>query len=280
MKADMKKTVGIIGFGNMGSAISGRLKARYQVLVFDKDKNKTQNFTGIKLAKNIKDLVTRVDVIILAVKPQDFDSILSEIKDYAQDKLIISIAAGITTAYIQKLLGVDVRVVRVMPNIEIMIGRGIVFVCKGKFATKKDAHFVRSLFNYMGKTIVISEDKINDATAISGSRLAYYCAEIEKKKIDFHNIPKKIEHIFECDLEEAAKSLGFDDIVARTMSIGIGPSCQIFFETKKMNPKELREKITSKKGTTEAALKELRKTGSLIKAVKAAVKRAKELSRG
>jgi len=263
----------------MGSAIGGRLKARYQVFVFDKDKNKTQNLAGIKLAKNIKDLVTRVDVVILAVKPQDFDSILSEIKDYAQDKLIISIAAGITTAYIQKLLG-DVRVVRVMPNIEIMIGRGIVFVCKGKFAAKKDAHFVRSLFNYMGKTIVISEDKINDATAISGSRLAYYCAEIEKKKIDFHKIPKKIEHIFESDLKKAAKSLGFDDMVARTMSIGTGPSCQIFFETKKMNPKELREKVTSKKGTTEAALKELRKTGSLIKAVKAAVKRAKELSRG
>lgn len=275
----MKKTIGIIGFGNMGSAIGDRLKARYQVFVFDKDKNKTQNRAGIKLTKNIKDLVTRVDVVILAVKPQDFDSILNEIKDYAQDKLIISIAAGITTAYIQKLLG-DVRVVRVMPNIEIMIGRGIVFVCKGKFATKKDVHFVRSLFNHMGKTIVISEDKINAATAISGSRLAYYCIEIEKKKIDFHNIPKKIEHIFENDLKKAAKSLGFNDMVARTMSIGTGPSCQIFFETKNINPKELREKVTSKKGTTEAALKELHKTGSLIKAVKAAVKRAKELSGG
>ncbi|MDD4981032.1 MAG: pyrroline-5-carboxylate reductase [Candidatus Omnitrophica bacterium] len=275
----MKKAIGIIGFGNMGSAIGGGLKERYKVSVFDKDKNKTRNLTGIKLAKNIKDLVTRVDVVILAVKPQDFDSILSEIKDYVQDKLVISIAAGRTTSYIQKSLG-DVRVVRVMPNIEIMIGRGIVFVCKGKFATKKDAHFVRSLFNYMGRTIVISEDKIDAATAISGSRLAYYCAEIEKKKIDFHNIPKKIEHIFESELEKAAKSLGFNDMVARTMSIGTGPSCQIFFENKKITPGELREKITSKKGTTEAALKEFRKSGSWIKAVKAALKRARELSRG
>lgn len=274
----MKENIGIIGFGNMGSAIAERIKLDYQVTVFDKNRNKTKNLKSINVADNILDLINKAETVILAVKPQDFDVVLNGIKNYVQNKLIISIAAGIPTVYIQKFLG-DVRVVRVMPNIEIMIGRGIVFICKGKFTKKKDVSFVRSLFNYMGRTRVISEDKIDAATAISGSRLAYYCAEIEKKKIDYHSIPKKIEHMFESDLKKAAKSLGFDDRFATIMSVGTGPSCQIFFENEKMTPKELREKIASKKGTTEEALKELRKSGSLIKAVKAALKRARELSR-
>jgi len=274
----MKKNIGIIGFGNMGSSIAERIKPKYKVWVFDKDKNKTHRLKDISIADSCIDLVNKVEVIIFAVKPQDFDAVLNEIKSVIKDKLVISIAAGITTGYIKKTLG-DVKVIRVMPNIEIMIDRGITFICKGRFTKSKDIFFVRRLFNYMGKTRVINEDKINDATAISGSRLAYYCAEIEKKKIDYHNIPKEIEDQFENNLKKAAKSLGFDDTLAMTMSVGTGPSCEIFFENKKMTPKELREKITSKKGTTEAALRVLRKTGSLIKAVKAAVKRARELSR-
>lgn len=272
------KTIGIIGFGTMGSAIADRIKSKYQVLVFDKDKEKTKGLRGIKIASSVIDLVNESEVIILAVKPQDFESVLKEIKDFVKDKLVVSIAAGKRTKDIENILG-NVRVVRVMPNIEIMIGRGLAFICKGKFVKNGDISFVRTLFNYMGKTRVLTEDKINDATAISGSRLAYYCAEIEKKKIDYHNVPKNIENIFESDLNKAAKSLGFNAEFATIMSSGTGSSCQILFEKEKITPKELREKITSKKGTTEAALKVLRKTGSLIKAVKAAVKRAKELSK-
>jgi pyrroline-5-carboxylate reductase len=274
----MKKRIGIIGFGNMGSAIAQRIKTRHKVFVFDADRNKTKRLKNINVSNDISKLASSVDVIILAVKPQDLENVLQEIKDYVNDKLIVSVAAGKETAYIEKALG-NVRVIRVMPNIEIIIGRGIVFICKGEFAEKKDVFFVRSLFNCMSKAMVIDEDKINAATAVTGSRLAYFCAEIEKNKIDYRNIPQAMEIKFKSDLKQAAKGLGFDDGLAETMSIGAGSSCEILFKTKHMTPEELRKKITSKKGTTEAALNEFHKSGSWTKAVKAAVKRAKELSK-
>ena len=100
----MQLTIGIIGFGNMGSAIGEQLKLKYQLLTFDKDRNKTKNLEDIKIQDNAIDLVNRSKVIILAVKPQDFDTVLGEIKNYCNDKLIISIAAGITTANIENKL--------------------------------------------------------------------------------------------------------------------------------------------------------------------------------
>ncbi len=274
----MNKNIGIIGFGNMGSAIAQQLKADYRIFVYDKDKSKTKNLAGINVSETINDLIKAVEVLILAVKPQDFEGVLKEIKGIVQDRLIISIAAGITTKYIEKHLK-KARIIRVMPNIEVKIRRGITFVSKGRLATKKDILFVQRLFNYMGKTIVLDENTIDAATAISGSRLAYFCAEIEKLKVDYHRIPKKVEIEFTENLQRAAKSLGFDDTLAQYMSVGTGPSCQIFFEKEKMAPQELREKITSRGGTTEAALKVLNKGGSLIKAVKAAFKRAKALAK-
>ena len=91
----MQMIIGVIGYGNMGSAIGQRLKSGYQIWVFDQDQGKTQNLSDIKIADSLTDLVNRVNAVILAVKPQDFDTVLGTIKNYSNDKLIISIAAGI-----------------------------------------------------------------------------------------------------------------------------------------------------------------------------------------
>jgi len=272
----MKKTIGIIGFGNMGSAIGGRLKARYQVFVFDKDKNKTQNLAGIKLAKNIKDLVTRVDVVILAVKPQDFDSVLSEIKDYAQDKLIISIAAGITTAYIQKLLG-DVRAVRVMPNMPVRIGKGMSCLCKGKFATRDDLGFVRQLFDNLGETLVIDEGMMDAATAISGSGPGFWCEFIENKPEDEWESYSQNELI--PLFTSAAESIGFSKKKAGLLAKATVMGSLVTVQSSGEKPLKFKWSIASKGGTTEAALEVLHRGGTLVEAVKAALRRAKELSR-
>lgn len=273
----MMKTIGIIGFGNMGSAIAERIKKKYQLFVFDKDKNKTENLKDIEVSDNIIDLVKQTDAVILAVKPQDFGSVLEEIKQHVKDKLIISIAAGVTTGDIENSFG-NSRVIRVMPNIEIKIGKGITHMCAGKFARKSDVDFVFNLFNSIVTTLKISEDQMKVATAISGSRIAYFCDVIERNKIDYHNIPQEVIDEFENELREAAKTLGVKEDFATFMSMGTGGSCKIFFEKEHMNPNQLIERIASKKGTTEAALEVLRRNGPLIEALRAAIKRAEELA--
>ena len=122
--------VGIIGYGNMGQAIAERIKEKYAVCVFDKDKNKISALENIVAVSDLVHLVQQSEIIILAVKPQDFKSVLDEIKSSVGEKLIITIAAGISTEYIKSLLGQSVRVVRIMPNLPSQIGRGVSVISK------------------------------------------------------------------------------------------------------------------------------------------------------
>ena len=143
------KTIGIIGYGNMGSSIAQGLKSKYQLYVFDKDKNKTKDAQGIKITDSLSDLAIQADILFLAVKPQDFDGVLTELKDKTAGKLIISIAAGITTSYIEKLLP-QARVIRAMPNIGVKIGQSVTCLCAGALATGDDLALARDLFSCLG----------------------------------------------------------------------------------------------------------------------------------
>lgn len=278
MKIKMKKTVGVIGFGNMGSAIAGRIKSRYRVIVFDQDRRKTASLRGIKAAQGIKGLLNDSGVIILAVKPQDFGSVLNLIRGRVKDKLIISIAAGITTAYIEKILR-RARIVRVMPNIGAKTGNSVTCICKGRFALDKDLLFVRDLFKKIGKVQGLKEDKMNAATAISGSGPGYYFAAVESGIKDYKNSPGRFKNNFIVSLTQAAQRIGFDKRTARFLSRWTVVYSDLLWKKTRLAPAELRRQVTSKKGTTEAALAVLHKGGTLVEAVKAALKRAKQLSR-
>ncbi|MGE5197507.1 MAG: pyrroline-5-carboxylate reductase family protein, partial [Deltaproteobacteria bacterium] len=185
----MNRRIGIIGFGNMGSAIAKLLKADYRIFVFEKDASKTNGLADIQAASGIADVVNKVDTVILAVKPQDFDAVLDEIRTCSNltDKLFISIAAGITTQYMEKTLGVA-RVIRAMPNMPAKIGLGITCLSKGRFATEEDFDFTQDLFLYLGETLRIEERMMNAATAISGSGPGYCYDLIETKNIDTADI--------------------------------------------------------------------------------------------
>lgn len=275
----MVKTIGIIGFGNMGCAIAKEVKSKYQIWVFDKDSSKTSGLSEINVTENITDLVNQVDVILLAIKPQDFDIVLENIKDYVQPKLIISIAAGINTEYIEKVLG-DVRVVRVMPNIGVKIGKSVTCLCKGRFASNDDLSFAEELFNYLGTTRKIEEKMMDSSTAISGSGPAYIYDDMELSPIDPFNIPEQKKQDYIRRLAEAAQSLGFNSEDAMFLAINtINMSIDLIKKTK-MLPSELKKQVTSKGGTTEAALEVLHKGGSWEEAAKVALKRAEELSKG
>jgi len=273
----MKQGIGIIGFGNMGSAIAERIKSGFKVIVFDKDKTKTAGLSGLKAAEGILDLVNRVDAVLLAVKPQDFDAVLNEIKSAVKDKLVISIAAGITTAYIENLLG-RVKVVRVMPNIGARIGEAESSLCKGSNAKDGDLDFAKELFGYIGKTWVMEERMIDAATAISGSGPAYIYYDMEINKIDPGNVPEETENKYIELLSKAAERVGFDPLTAMELASST-TSSSLHLAATGVAPSELRKQVTSKGGTTEAAIKVLAAGGSWEEAAQAAKKRAQELSK-
>lgn len=272
----MTKKIGIVGFGNMGSSIAQRIKSKYQLIVFDKDREKSKGISGIRVADSIVDLFNEAEVLILAVKPQDFDSLLDEIKNFVKEKLIISIAAGITTGYIEKILG-DIGVIRVMPNMPARFGEGMSCICKGRFATKKDLSSALKIFSYMGKTIIFNEDTMNAATAISGSGPGFFYDLIENKpKEEWKDYSR---NVFIPQFSSAARSLGFSKKEAKLLVETTARGSLVMAEATGMNPLQLKQQIISKGGTTEAGLDILHKTGSLIEAAKAALKHAKELSK-
>jgi len=259
----MKERIGIIGCGNMGKAI---ISQNQGLIVFDKDVKKTRHIKRryrVSVAFDNQELVKKSNVIVIAVKPQDIDEVLKEIKSVITSQLVISIAAGITTKYIEKAIDGKVRVVRVMPNIAAQVQSGISAICRGRFSRNSDILIAEKIFKKLGKVVRVKEDHIDVFTAIAGSGPAYFFYFIEA-------------------LSNAGKRLGFKDreIVDFVKEVAIG-SIKLLEETG-LSAKELREKVTSKKGTTEAALKVFRheKLNEIVrKAILKATKRAKQLSR-
>lgn len=261
----------------MGQAIAERIKQKYNVWVFDNDKDKIQNFSDIIVAKNNVNLVDKADVVILAVKPQDIEGVLDEIKNYVNDKLIISIAAGIPTEYIENRL-VGARVIRTMPNLPARVGAGMICLCKGKSATKQDLDFSEELFRVLGETLALNdENMINAATAVSGSGPGFFFDAVENKSIE--EIRKYATDVFIPSLTDSAEKIGFSHEQAIKLAKVTSGGSIAFLEQTKLSPAIAKNLVTSKKGTTEAGLNELHKGGSLEDAVKAALNRARELSK-
>ena len=276
MFISLRKKIGIIGYGNMGSAIAERIKYKYCVYAFDKDANKLAGLSGIKISRSNVKLASRVDVVVLAVKPQDFEPLLKEIKDAVKDRLIISIAAGVTTKYIENILGA-VRVIRVMPNIGAIVGEAISYICEGSFSKAKDLQLSKKLFNFIGHTFIIPEGLMNAATAVGGSGPGFWGYLFDKTPREKWDEYKKNNFIPE--LTSAAMSVGFDDEMASVTAGCVTIASISAAEALRISPADLAKRVASKGGTTEAGLEILQKGGSLTDAVKAAVKRAEELSR-
>lgn len=181
------KKIGFIGCGKMASAIiNGVLKSGFA------DKNQVkgselnpefaeaaQKRLGINVITDNKALVMDSDVIFIATKPSYVEQVLEEIKsELTPEKLIVSIAAGVSTQKIENIAGQN-RVVRVMPNTPALVLEGMSAVCKGTFASGQDVEFVKSLLESIGKCIVVDENQIDIVTAISGSGPAFFYKVIE-----------------------------------------------------------------------------------------------------
>jgi len=272
-----KAKVGIIGCGNMGAAIADKIKTAFDILVFDKDKAKISNIRGINTVVAIKNLMQEADVVILAVKPQDFEIVLGEIKDDATEKLIISIAAGISTEYIEKILG-KVRVIRVMPNLLVKIGKGITALSKGQFATDKDLDFAKGIFDKVGITLVLKEEMMNADTAFLGSGPGFHFDLLSH--INQEKWREFTENKFIPQCAASGERVGFSKQQAEVLAKVMAEGDLLLLEESKESPGALCVRVTSKGGTTEAGLKELKgDVNRLPDAVEAACKKAEELAR-
>ena len=183
----MNKKIGFIGCGKMASAIiKGVLSAccKPDVEIKGSEINceiaeLAQTRLGIEVLTDNRFLTMDSDVIFIATKPNYVTQVLEEIKnELTPEKLVVSIAAGVSTKKIENILGHQ-RVIRVMPNTPALVKEGMSGVCKGTYATEEDAEFVMKLLSGIGKCIEISENQIDIVTAISGSGPAFFYQVIE-----------------------------------------------------------------------------------------------------
>ena len=267
----INKKIGIIGCGNMGEAILSRLsnvlEKSVSIMVSEFDAQRRdyiQSKYKIIVEVDNNEVVKFADVIILAVKPKDFEGLLKNevCCGVSESKLLISIAAGITTKYVEKTVGKDIHVIRAMPNMGAIIGRSITSISAGISATGDDMKLAKEIFMTIGDVVEIDEGFVDSVTAVSGSGPAYFFYMTEA-------------------LIEAARATGLKEDIARQIVLKTAFGSATLLETLNEDPALLRAKVTSKGGTTEAAIKvfESKKFKSIIKdAVKAAKERSKELS--
>lgn len=264
-----KMKIGIIGGGNMGEALIKGLHSSYALYITEAD-GKRAAFLKKKYRLSIEDIdetIHQASVLILAVKPQDMPIVLSYVKVtkefWKKDQLIISIAAGLTTSYFEKYLSSKPRVIRTMPNMPALIGQGITAICAGKYATSADVKTAQKLLQTIGQCVVVKESMIDAVTAVSGSGPAYVFLFVEQ-------------------WIASARKLGFDETQAKQLVYQTLLGSAHLLEQSQWDAGTLRAKVTSKGGTTQAAMDVFssRKFDQLMKeALLAAKNRAKELAK-
>jgi len=269
-----RKKIGIIGLGNMGHAVMRGLAgscvsgAGASTLAgYDCDPAKARaagKNSRVRLPGSVGELAHFSDIVIIAVKPQQFARVALELSGSSKGKLLVSIAAGIRTRDIEKAVGGKARVVRVMPNTPALVGEGMSVICAGRHATQADLKAAIAIFSSVGETEVLPERYFDLVTAISGSGPAYFFYLKEA-------------------LIEAATGLGMKKDTARKLvSRTAFGAAKLLIETGH-EPSVLRGRVTSKGGTTEQAIKVFEREGfkrTVRNAVAAAVKRSRQLSGG
>jgi pyrroline-5-carboxylate reductase len=267
------QTIGFVGSGNMAEAlIKGILAAEAfrpaDILVSDIRPERVTELAaryGVTAAKDNADLASRCDIVVLSVKPQVMADALKDLSGLlTPDKLIISIAAGITTSKIAAILG-DLPIIRVMPNTPALVGQGASVLYANPKA-KRHMNTAMKLFSAVGFAASVEEESLIDAvTAISGSGPAYYFLMME-------------------EMVKAAVALGISPRLARDLVLQTAKGAAILAcEADKAGETaaELRKKVTSPKGTTEAAMRIILDSeygATLSRAIRAARDRSVELS--
>ncbi len=244
-KSMKKYNIGFIGSGKMaGAIIKGLIKSNFisseNLLATQAEQEgleEKKQGLGIEIILDNKVLVQKSDVIFIAVKPNQVLDVLSEISPFlTPDKLIVSIAAGVTTKKIEKNLPQGVRVIRVMPNTPALVNEGMSGMVGGKYATKEDLNYVYKLFSIIGKCIILeNESQMDIVTAISGSGPAFFYKVIN-------------------DIARAGENLGLEYEKALLLSIQTAIGSAKMALNREVSMEQLVENVATKGGCTRVGV--------------------------
>ena len=265
-----QRRIAVIGAGNMGTAlIRGMLKAHWCSPA-------NMRATGpheekmVALARELQIKASTVngeaarwaDTIVLAVKPQILDRVLDEIRPAVQPgALVVSIAAGVTTAHIESKLPQGTPVVRTMPNVAATVELGATAMCGGRSATEKELEVARKIFQSVGIVVEVSEELMDAVTGLSGTGPMYVFQIIE-------------------GLSDAGVRVGLSRDVSNALTVQTVLGAAKMVQDSGRHPGYLKDMVTSPGGTAIAALHSLERNGLralLMDAVEAATKRSAEL---
>lgn len=270
--ANSNGAVAVIGCGKMGELLAAGLvrsgvRQPDQILVTDAEPARVEEVVarhGFVAPGGNPAAVSRAGTVILAVKPKDVGAVLSEISPAAGDRLVVSIAAGISTAFLEGGLGDASVVVRAMPNVASQVGEGITAICAGLRAGAEQLLAARELLESVGPVVVVAETYIDAVTAVSGSGPAYFA-------------------LFAEAMVDAGVTVGLSrDVTAQLVAQTMRGTAALLTDGG-MTPVEVREAVTSPAGTTAMAVRELERAGvraAVHNAVQAALDQSRILGAG
>ncbi|MCE1184557.1 pyrroline-5-carboxylate reductase [Zoogloea sp.] len=258
-----------LGGGNMAAALIGGLckqgfdAKNVQVVELSADNRARLETTfGVRAAESLDAAALACDVLVLAVKPQQMKAALAPLAGQLAEQVVVSIAAGLRLADLSRWLGGYTRLVRAMPNTPALIGAGITGLFADASVSEAGRQAADQVLCAVGSTVWVPEEgQIDAVTAVSGSGPAY------------------VFHFIEA-LEAAGIAQGFDAATARKLAIDTMLGAARLAASSEESPAVLRERVTSKGGTTEAALKSFAADGFVAmvgRAVDAAAARGREL---
>lgn len=269
--------IAILGAGSMGGAILHglvRSGAAGEVTVTNRTSAKAAALADIEGVSSLAleehpsgnvDAAAAADIVLVGVKPAMVPDLLREIAPVLRPgTIVVSLAAGVTLATFESLLGEDVVVLRSMPNTPSLVGKGVTGLAAGTHAGADAVAVVRRLFETVGIVVEVPEEQIDALSTISGSGPAYFFLVVE-------------------EFTKAAVGMGFQVDDARLMAEHTFIGSAALLAASDDDPAELRRRVTSPKGTTEravAVLQEARLDETFAAATAAALARAKELAAG
>ena len=266
------KKIGFLGGGNMGEAlIRGIVKTGIvppqELFVTDVRLDRLEELSrtyGLHTLSDNALLVRRVDVVILAVKPQILKAVLREIAPATPGKLLVSIAAGVSTTEIRRHLPAGTRLIRCMPNTPALVLEGATALARGRDLAPGDLETAQAIFEAVGRVVVLEEEHMDAVTGLSGSGPAYIALVVEA-------------------LADGGVKVGLDRQTAMTLATQtVLGSARLLLETG-AHPGQLKDMVTSPGGTSIAGIHTLEAGGlrrTLIDAVERATLRSRELGRG
>ena len=261
----------VLGAGNMGSSIiKGLIAQRYpseKLIAADineKSLINLQQAVAIDTTTDMQQAAHQADIILLVVKPQHLQKLCETIHTACQDKLVISVAAGVTTASIAGWLKVPAAIIRAMPNTPALIGAGATAIYATASATSHQIAQAKSIMEAVGMVVEVNDENLIDAvTAVSGSGPAYFFQMMYS-------------------MQQAGQALGLDEAIAKQLTVQTALGAALLAQQSTDSLLTLQKQVTSPGGTTESALTVLENNNLpqlYAEALQAAYKRSKQIAK-